>query len=155
VLLIADPKRKTGKTGSENATGSKELTPKPASATYLPADSAIFNSLDRLSHKCDNKGVYYEIETTNVFDKWLARITDIRHRARIAIRFDQIRTGNFGDHKNLGGGLFELRFFLGPGFRAYYTVRNGRVVLLLTGGDKSTQAKDIKKAHNIMTALEE
>ena len=99
--------------------------------------------------------MHYEIETTNVFDKWLARITDIRHRARIAIRFDHIRIGNFGDHKNLDGGLFELRFFFGPGFRVYYTVRNGRVVFLLTGGDKSTQAKDIEKARNIMTALED
>ncbi len=99
--------------------------------------------------------MHYEIETTNVFDKWLAGITDIRHRARIAIRFDQIRIGNFGDHKSLGGGLFELRFFVGPGFRTYYTVRNGRVVFLLTGGDKSTQAKDIEKARNIMAALEE
>jgi putative addiction module killer protein len=99
--------------------------------------------------------VHYGIETTNVFDKWLARITDIRHRAGIVIRFDHIRIGNFGDHKNLGGGLFELRFFFGPGFRVYYTVRNGRVVFLLTGGDESTQAKDIEKARNIMTALED
>ena len=97
----------------------------------------------------------YEIETTNVFDKWLARITDIRQRARIAIRFDQIRIGDFGDHKNLVGGLFELRFFFGPGFRSYYTVRNERVVFLLTDGDKSTQAKDIEKARNIMAALED
>jgi len=89
--------------------------------------------------------MHYEIETTNVFDKWFAGITDIRHRARIAIRLDHIRIGNFGDHKSLGGGLFELRFFFGPGFRSYYTVRNGRVVFLLTGGDKSTQAKDIEK----------
>jgi putative addiction module killer protein len=99
--------------------------------------------------------VHYEIETTNVFDKWLARITDIRHRARIVIRFDHIRIGNFGDHKNLGRGLFELRFFFGPGFRVYYTVRDGRIVFLLTGGDKSTQAKDIEKARNMMTALED
>jgi putative addiction module killer protein len=96
----------------------------------------------------------YEIETTNIFDKWLAGIVDIRHRARIINRFDHIHLGNFGDHKNLGGGLFELRFFFGPGFRAYYTIKGERVVFLLCGGDKATQGKDIEKARNIMNELE-
>ena len=85
---------------------------------------------------------------------WLAGIADIRHRARIINRFDHIHLGNFGDHKNLGGGLFELRFFFGPGFRAYYTIKGKRVVFLLCGGDKATQGKDIEKARNIMNELE-
>jgi putative addiction module killer protein len=72
-----------------------------------------------------------------------------------ALRNRNHQIGNFGDHNNLGRGLFELRFLFGPGFRVYYTVRNGRIVFLLIGGDKSTQAKDIEKARNLMTALEE
>ena len=110
--------------------------------------------LDKLSLWCDNVAMRYEIETTNIFDKWLAGIADIRHRARIINRFDHIHLGNFGDHKNLGGGLFELRFFFGPGFRAYYTIKGKRVVFLLCGGDKATQGKDIEKARNIMNELE-
>ena len=96
----------------------------------------------------------YEIETTNIFDKWLVGIKDARNRARIISRLDHVRLGNFGDHKNLGGGLFELRFFFGPGFRVYYTVRDGKVVVLFCGGDKSGQSKDIDKARAIMAELE-
>jgi putative addiction module killer protein len=96
----------------------------------------------------------YEITTTNVFDKWLAGIRDLTFRARIISRFDRIQLGNFGDHKSLGDGLFELRFFFGPGFRAYYTVKESKVVFLLCGGDKSSQSKDIEQAKSIMTSLE-
>lgn len=96
----------------------------------------------------------FEIETTNVFDKWLAGISDITHRARIINRFDHIQLGNFGDHKSVGGSLFELRFFFGPGFRAYYTIKDNRVVSLLCGGDKNTQGKVIEKAKKIMIDLE-
>jgi putative addiction module killer protein len=103
---------------------------------------------------CDIMGMQYEIKTTNVFDKWLAGIKDMRSRARIIKRFDHIQTGNFGDHKNLGGGLFELRFFFGPGFRAYYTINDTTIVFLLCGGDKSSQSKDIEKAKAIITELE-
>ncbi len=96
----------------------------------------------------------YEIVTTNIFDKWLAGVKDIQHRARIISRFDHIQLGNFGDHKKLGENLFELRFFFGPDFRLYYTVIGEKVVLLLCGGNKSTQSKDIKKAKTIMDELE-
>ena len=95
----------------------------------------------------------YEIETTNIFDKWLSGIADVKHRARIFNRFDHIQLGNFGDHKNLGGDLFELRFFFGPGFRVYYTIKDNTVIFLLCGGDKSTQSKDIEKAKKILEAL--
>ena len=53
----------------------------------------------------------YKVYTTNIFDKWLAEVKDMKHRARIINRFDRIQKSNFGDHKNLGGNLFELRFF--------------------------------------------
>lgn len=97
----------------------------------------------------------YDIETTRFFDKWFEKITDIKFRARIVLRFDHIRLNVFGDHKSLGSGLFELRFFFGPGFRVYYTIRRRQVVLLLAGGDKSTQTKDIEKARAIMSQMEE
>ena len=103
---------------------------------------------------CDSIFVEYEINTTNIFDKWLTGVKDTQHRARIISRFDHIQLGNFGDHKNLGGNLFELRFFFGPGFRTYYTIKGGKIIFLLCGGDKSTQSKDIKKARTIMDELE-
>jgi len=96
----------------------------------------------------------YEIETSNIFTKWLTSIKHPQHRARIINRFDKIQMGHFGDYKALGQDLFELRFFIGPGFRAYYTIKHEKVVFLLTGGDKSSQSKDIEKARAIMKALE-
>jgi putative addiction module killer protein len=95
----------------------------------------------------------YEIETTNLFDKWLAGIKDIPSRARIYHRFDHVRLGNFGDHKSLGDNLFELRLFFGPGYRVYYTIKGTTIVLLLCGGDKSSQGKDIVKAKDILNRL--
>jgi putative addiction module killer protein len=96
----------------------------------------------------------YEIVTTSIFDKWLTGLRDMQFRARIISRFDRIQLGNFGDHKKLDGNLFEMRFFFGPGFRIYYTIKGEKVVFLLCGGDKSTQSKDIKKARIIMNELE-
>ena len=110
--------------------------------------------LDSLSFLCDSLQMKYEIETTNIFDKWLAGIRDIKHRARILSRFDHIQLGNFGDHTTIGENLYELRFFFGPGYRAYYTIKGERVVFLLCGGDKSAQSKDIDKARRILIELE-
>jgi len=85
-----------------------------------------------------------------------AELKDRRVKARLGIRFDQIRlVGNFGDHKDFAGGVSELRFDFGPGWRIYYTVRGNRVVLLLNGGDKSTQETDIRRAYAIVKKLEE
>ncbi|MCD4719283.1 MAG: type II toxin-antitoxin system RelE/ParE family toxin [Desulfobacula sp.] len=103
---------------------------------------------------CDTTIVKYEIETTNIFDKWFSKIKDIRSRARIINRFDHIQLGNFGDYKRLGTDLFELRFFFSSGFRIYYTIKNGKIVFLLCGGDKSSQSKDINKAKAILAELE-
>lgn len=95
----------------------------------------------------------YEIETTSIFDKWFSQVKDTKHRARILARIKRIQIGNFGDHKIVNTHLFELRFFFGPGFRIYYTIKGDRIVFLLTGGDKSTQKKDIEKAKGIMEEL--
>ena len=95
----------------------------------------------------------YEIETTQDFDKWLRKIRDKTVLHRFDVRFNRITKGNFGDFKQIDANLFELRFFFGSGYRVYYTVRNNRVILLLCGGDKSTQSKDIARAKNLLDRL--
>ncbi len=80
------------------------------------------------------------------FLDWLSDLKDKVVRLRIAKRLDQIHNGNFGDHQSVGGGVWELRLHFGPGFRVYYGLDGDEVVLILCGGDKSTQNKDISKA---------
>jgi len=72
---------------------------------------------------------------------------------RIMSRIYRMEKGNMGDVKTVGQNLFEMRFFFGPGLRIYYTIRENTVVLLLCGGNKSTQEKDIEKAKNILEEL--
>jgi len=69
----------------------------------------------------------------------------VRDRARILARMDRAETGNMGDHRSVGGDVYEFRFYFGPGYRVYYG-ESGSTVLLLCGGDKSSQKKDVKKA---------
>lgn len=64
-----------------------------------------------------------------------------------------MQLGNFGDAKSVGAGVFELRFDFGPGYRVYYTERNGEIVVLLAGGDKSTQKQDIEKAKELAATI--
>ena len=97
----------------------------------------------------------YSIETTSDYDKWFAKLKDAPGKIKILARLARVENGNFGDHKQLGDELFELRMFFGPGYRIYYTIRVGRIVLLLVGGEKSTQKKDIKKAESLLEELEE
>ncbi len=92
----------------------------------------------------------YDLKKTSDFERWFKGIKDIQTKARIVLRIKQVSMGNFGDHKSLGSGLSELRLFFGSGYRIYYTVKKGQVVILLAGGDKSSQAKDIKKARHIL-----
>lgn len=80
------------------------------------------------------------------FLNWLESIKDIQTRRRIRLRIDRLTYGNFGDTKSVGDNLYELRLFFGSGYRVYYTVENDKLVILFTGGDKSSQAEDIKKA---------
>jgi putative addiction module killer protein len=85
----------------------------------------------------------FEVVRTGEFIAWLTELTDIQDRARIAKRLDRLIDGSFGDAKPVGGGVSELRFAFGPGYRVYYMVR-GRMVA--TGGDKRTQRRDIDRA---------
>ena len=90
----------------------------------------------------------------NSISKRYENLKDIKTKARITLRLKSVSLGNFGDHKSLGKNLFELRFFFGSGYRIYYTIKNDQVILLLTGGDKSSQEKDIKQAKKLYETLE-
>lgn len=87
-----------------------------------------------------------EIRKTEKFAKWLDKLQDIRARARILVRIERLSTGNPGDVKTVGEGVSELRINYGPGYRIYYKKKEQKVIILLAGGDKGTQAKDVKTA---------
>lgn len=84
------------------------------------------------------------------FKEWLDDLKDITARAKIRIRLDRTRLGNFGDSRSVRGGVYELKVGYGPGYRIYFAHEGERVVLLLIGGDKSTQAKDIARAKSFL-----
>ena len=88
----------------------------------------------------------FELVSTRTFDAWIETLRDRQARQRIAARLTRLQAGNPGDVKALGDGISELRIDYGPGYRIYFTRRGPLIVLLLCGGDKSTQAKDIWKA---------
>lgn len=87
-----------------------------------------------------------EIRKTEAFVKWLDEIHDIRARARILVRIERLSAGNPGDVKPVGEGVSEMRIDYGPGYRVYYKEQGRKVIILLAGGDKNAQAKDIKTA---------
>ncbi|MDP1556800.1 MAG: type II toxin-antitoxin system RelE/ParE family toxin [Hyphomonas sp.] len=88
-----------------------------------------------------------EIEQTEGFRAWFEGLRDGRVKQRISARLTNIMAkGSFGDHRSVGSNVSELRFHFGPGYRIYYTLRGETLVLLLAGGDKSSQARDIRKA---------
>ncbi|MBE9075786.1 type II toxin-antitoxin system RelE/ParE family toxin [Romeria aff. gracilis LEGE 07310] len=87
------------------------------------------------------------------FDRWFETL-DKQTQARIDVRFDRLRLGNFGDHKSVGEGVYELRFSFGPGFRVYYGFAGRRLVLLLAGGSKKDQSRDIKASQKFWKAFQ-
>jgi putative addiction module killer protein len=96
-----------------------------------------------------------EVRETPEFIKWLAALKDQRAILHIVRRISRVATGNPGDAKSVGGPVMELRIDHGPGYRVYFTRRGQTVVILLCGGDKRTQSKDIRKAMEIAEALED
>ena len=96
----------------------------------------------------------FEVRRTAEFLEWIGALRDVQARARIAKRIDRIALGNFGDSKPVGNGVSELRFTFGPGYRVYYTRRGDVVVILLCGGDKGSQERDIKRAKFLATEVE-
>ena len=97
----------------------------------------------------------YEVRQTVEFEEWLSALRDQTGRGIIVRRLSRIEHGNFGDSKSVGDGVSELRFFIGPGYRVYYTVLGGVVAFLLIGGDKDTQDRDIAKAKELAGKLPE
>jgi putative addiction module killer protein len=87
-----------------------------------------------------------EVDRTAEFLDWLTALRDVQARARIAKRIDRVAMGKFGDTRPVGEGASELRFTFGPGYRVYYTRRGDIVVILLCGGDKGSQERDIERA---------
>lgn len=87
-----------------------------------------------------------EVRQTAIFRDWLAVLRDLRAVARIDARIGRLRQGNFGDAKSVSDGVSELRVDYGPGYRVYFARRGEKVVLLLCGGDKRGQARDIARA---------
>ena len=98
--------------------------------------------------------IVYQIRQTSIFSKWLASLRDTKGKARILARLESCRLGNLGDYKSVGGGIKELRIHAGPGYRVYFTQQRKVVLLLLCGGRKSSQSRDIEKAQRLLTELE-
>ena len=90
-----------------------------------------------------------EIITTNIFDEWLDALKDRKGRARIRARIDRLALGNPGDVKPVGGGISEMRIDFGPGYRVYFMQRGQVLVIILAGGDKSSQPRDIITAQQL------
>jgi putative addiction module killer protein len=88
----------------------------------------------------------YHLEQTSVFSRWLKNLKDLQAKAAIVLRLKQVQAGHLGDVKYLGGGVSELRWHMGPGYRVYFCKRGDQIILLLAGGDKSTQQRDIVRA---------
>jgi len=97
----------------------------------------------------------YMIKQTDVFSKWLTKLKDIQAKVSILRRIERVKEGNFGDYKSVGTDISELRITTGPGYRIYYTKKDDEIIILLVGGDKSTQSKDIQKAKDLAEELQD
>lgn len=96
----------------------------------------------------------FEVLQTTRFATWLAGLRDERARARILKRLSRARAGNFGDVAQVGGGVSEMRIFYGPGYRLYFVERGSQLIVLLCGGDKSTQNADVAEARSLAEGIE-
>ncbi|MEE8057193.1 MAG: type II toxin-antitoxin system RelE/ParE family toxin [Pseudomonadales bacterium] len=96
----------------------------------------------------------YEITTTEVFSKWAAKLKDRQAAKAITTRLIRASNGNLGDVEPVGDGVSEMRIFVGKGYRVYFTIRDRRLIILLNGGDKSSQQRDIRRAKKILNELE-
>jgi len=98
--------------------------------------------------------VKYKIHTTDLFDKWVSKLKDRQAAKAIAMRLDRAINGNLGDIQPVGGQVSEMRIFVGKGYRIYFIMQGDELIILLCGGDKSTQQQDIKLAQKIASNLE-
>ena len=97
--------------------------------------------------------IVFEVQKTDEFDEWLSKLADQKAQAKIVSRVERLGLGNPGDVRPVGAGVSEMRVPYGPGYRVYFKQTDKTIVLLLCGGDKSTQAKDIKRAKEIAADL--
>ena len=95
-----------------------------------------------------------EVRQTTRFATWLAGLRDERAKARILMRLDRAGKGNLGDVAPVGGGVSEMRIFYGPGYRVYFVQRGSKLIVLLCGGDKSSQSADIEEAKALAMEIE-
>ena len=94
-----------------------------------------------------------EIRTAECFERWFGSLVDRTTRARIIFAIEKIKLGNFGNTKHLTEGLFEIKVNFGPGYRLYYCNQGETIIILLVGGDKSSQRRDIDKALELMERI--
>jgi len=94
-----------------------------------------------------------EVRKTDIFARWLDSLRDLRGRARILARLERLAGGNPGDVQPVGEGVSEMRIDTGPGYRVYFLRRGMKLIILLAGGDKSTQGSDIHKARLLANSL--
>ncbi|MBA4299844.1 putative addiction module killer protein [Algoriphagus alkaliphilus] len=95
------------------------------------------------------------LEKTSEFDKWLKKLNDRKVKAKILLRLQRVEVGNLGDTSSVGEGIEEFRIHFGPGYRIYFRRQGERIILLLIGGDKSSQESDIKKAKALWNQYKE
>ena len=96
----------------------------------------------------------YKVEKTESFDKWLRKLKDLRAKAKILFRIQKIENDeHFGDCEPVGDGIRELKIDYAKGYRVYFTESDGKIIILLIGGDKSTQQRDIEKAKEILKRI--
>lgn len=96
----------------------------------------------------------FTVRQTREFQTWLDALRDIKAQLRIVARLRLAEAGNLGDWKSVGGEVSEMRVAFGPGYRLYFTRRQNVLIVMLAGGEKSTQARDIKRAQKILQQLE-
>jgi len=101
----------------------------------------------------DYSHIMKALEKTREYQEWFNALQDTQIKARILVRIDRLQDGNAGDVAPVGEGVSELRLHFGSGWRVYYTERNGQIIILLAGGNKSTQTKDIKLAQTLARNL--
>ena len=116
---------------------------------WVATSHSIYKFHDKKIDKTPNvsyRGQTIQILQTSDFRDWLKKLRDRQARLRIAERIDRLIAGNFGDTKSVGDGVQELRMRFGPGYRIYYIWRDDVLIILLNGGDKDSQVRDIAKA---------
>ncbi len=119
----------------------------------IPRLSRSLTAVDTFVH-VNYSSHMMEVRKTAIFAKWFESLKDRKARARIQARIDRVEIGHFGDVAPVGEGVSELRIFYGPGYRVYFVQLQSVVVILLSGGDKSTQQADIVRAKEIARQLE-